>query len=118
MNGSNTLSRDRSDHSIQRFSLQGNFQSANSSSVSPAQQTAIGAIDDILGLMCASMVPGEAPNIVEGDLVTMGAAVGDQSEFNSMQVGSCTVEGIDGALDPNSSEPVQATVWILYLKTI
>ena len=68
--------------------------------------------------MCASMVPGEAPNIVQGDLVTMGAAVGYQSEFNSMQVGSCTVEGIDGALDPNSTEPVQATVWILYLKTV
>ena len=78
----------------------------------------MGSMNTILGLMCAHMVPGEAPNVIEGELVAMGAAVADQSQFTSMQIGSCTVEGIDGALDPNSSEPVQAQVWILYLKTV
>ena len=78
----------------------------------------MGSMNTILGLMCAQMVPGEAPNVIEGELVAMGAAVADQSQFTRMQIGSCTVEGIDGALDPNSSEPVQAQVWIPYLKTV
>ena len=60
--------------------------------------------------MGGGLLPGEETMVVEGESLSLGAAVNPPTEMQAMSVGRSSVTGLEAAVDKNSTEPVQSQV--------
>ena len=71
-------------------------------------------LDMVFSSVCNTLLPDEEPVRIESRSLSLGASVNLPRGLKRMAVGGSSIEGLDGAVDGNSTEPVQSRVSALY----